>query len=72
MRREKRTQKGDDKMSPIDERMMSKSRFIKGWSQDQAKYVCNALAPAKISRVYIDEENRYMEVVVADDQHELR
>jgi N utilization substance protein A len=41
------------------------------WSQDQAKYVCNALAPAKISRVYIDEENRHMEVVVADDQLSL-
>jgi N utilization substance protein A len=41
------------------------------WNQDQAKYVCNALAPAKISRVYIDEENRYMEVVVADDQLSL-
>ena len=41
------------------------------WSQDQAKYVCNALAPAKISRVYIDEDNRHMEVVVADDQLSL-
>lgn len=41
------------------------------WSQDQAKYVCNALSPAKISRVYIDEENRHMEVVVADDQLSL-
>jgi N utilization substance protein A len=41
------------------------------WNQDQAKYVCNGLAPAKISRVYIDEENRYMEVVVADDQLSL-
>lgn len=41
------------------------------WSQDQAKYVCNALAPAKISRVYIDEENRHMEVVVPDDQLSL-
>jgi N utilization substance protein A len=44
---------------------------IISWSQDQAKYVCNALAPAKISRVYIDEENRHMEVVVADDQLSL-
>jgi N utilization substance protein A len=44
---------------------------IISWSQDQAKYVCNALAPAKISRVYIDEENRNMEVVVADDQLSL-
>jgi transcription termination/antitermination protein NusA len=41
------------------------------WIQDQAKYVCNSLAPAKISRVYIDEENRHMEVVVADDQLSL-
>ncbi len=41
------------------------------WSQDQAKYICNALAPAKISRVYIDEENRHMEVIVADDQLSL-
>jgi transcription termination/antitermination protein NusA len=41
------------------------------WAQDQAKYICNALAPAKISRVYIDEENRHMEVIVADDQLSL-
>jgi transcription termination/antitermination protein NusA len=41
------------------------------WVQDQAKYVCNALSPAKISRVYIDEENRHMEMVVADDQLSL-
>jgi len=41
------------------------------WSQDPAKYVCNALAPAKISKVFIDEENRHMEVVVADDQLSL-
>jgi transcription termination/antitermination protein NusA len=41
------------------------------WNQDQAKYICNALAPAKISRVYIDEENRHMEVIVADDQLSL-
>jgi N utilization substance protein A len=41
------------------------------WNQDQAKYVCNALAPSKISRVYIDEDNRHMEVIVADDQLSL-
>lgn len=41
------------------------------WSQDQTKYVCNALAPAKISRVFIDEESRHMEMVVADDQLSL-
>jgi N utilization substance protein A len=34
---------------------------------DPAKFVCNALAPAQISRVIIDEENRSMEVIVPDE-----
>jgi N utilization substance protein A len=37
------------------------------WHVDAAKFVCNALAPAEISRVIIDEENRAMEVIVPDD-----
>ena len=37
------------------------------WHADPAKFVCNALAPADISRVIIDEENRSMEVIVPDD-----
>ncbi len=37
------------------------------WHVDAAKYVCNALAPAEISRVIIDETNRAMEVIVPDD-----
>ena len=37
------------------------------WHVDSAKYVCNALAPAEISRVIIDEENRSMEVIVPDE-----
>jgi N utilization substance protein A len=37
------------------------------WHIDAAKFVCNALAPAEISRVIIDEENRLMEVIVPDD-----
>jgi N utilization substance protein A len=37
------------------------------WHVDAAKFVCNALAPAEISRVIIDEENRLMEVIVPDD-----
>ena len=41
------------------------------YAEDPAKYVCNALSPAKISTVYIDEENRYMEVIVPDDQLSL-
>ena len=37
------------------------------WHVDPAKFVCNALAPAEISRVIIDETNRLMEVVVPDE-----
>jgi len=37
------------------------------WHMDPAKFVCNALAPAEISRVIIDEANHSMEVVVPDD-----
>jgi len=37
------------------------------WHMDSPKFVCNALAPAEISRVIIDEENRSMEVIVPDD-----
>jgi len=37
------------------------------WHVDAAKYVCNALAPAQISRVIIDDENRSMEVIVPDE-----
>lgn len=41
------------------------------WDPDPAKFVCNALAPAEILRVIVDEENRSMEVVVLDDQLSL-
>ena len=37
------------------------------WHADPAKYVCNALAPAEITRVIIDEEHRLMEVIVPDE-----
>ncbi len=41
------------------------------WSDDIAKFVCNALSPAEVSRVIIDEENHSMEVIVAEDQLSL-
>ncbi|MCD4778865.1 MAG: transcription termination factor NusA [Desulfobacterales bacterium] len=40
---------------------------IVSWHLDPAKFVCNALAPAEISRVIIDEENRLIEVIVPDE-----
>lgn len=37
------------------------------WHVDPAKFVCNALAPAEISRVIIDEDDNSMEVIVPDE-----
>jgi len=37
------------------------------WHVDPAKFVCNSLAPAEISRVIIDEDNKLMEVIVPDE-----
>jgi N utilization substance protein A len=40
---------------------------IISWHVDAAKFVCNALAPAEVSRVIIDEQNNSMEVIVPDE-----
>jgi N utilization substance protein A len=40
-------------------------------SEDQATFVCNALQPAEVSRVLIDEANHSMEIIVPDDQLSL-
>jgi len=41
------------------------------WTDDQAELVCRALAPAKVSKVIIDEDDHAMEVIVPDDQLSL-
>ncbi len=41
------------------------------WNMDPAKFVVNALAPAIISKVIVDQANRNMEVIVPDDQLSL-
>jgi N utilization substance protein A len=41
------------------------------WSEDPASFVCNALAPAEISKVIINPEAKSMEVIVEDDQLSL-
>src|SRR2546422_326022 len=38
------------------------------WTADPAEYVCRALAPAKVSKIIMDEDERAMEVIVPDDQ----
>jgi len=41
------------------------------WSEDTATFVVNALAPAEVSKVVLDEEQNRIEVVVPDDQLSL-
>ena len=41
------------------------------WSPDPARFACSALAPADVSRVYIDDEGQLMEIIVPDDQLSL-
>ncbi len=41
------------------------------FDQDPARLVCNALAPAVVKKVIVDDENHSMEVIVADDQLSL-
>lgn len=44
---------------------------IINWDEDITRFACNALAPAEISRVFVDEANREMEIVVPDTQLSL-
>ena len=41
------------------------------WDKGTAKYVANALSPAKVTRVLADTENQYATVIVPDDQLSL-
>jgi len=41
------------------------------WSPDPATFVVNALAPAEVAKVVLDEENNRMDVVVPDEQLSL-
>jgi len=41
------------------------------WSPDPATFIVNALQPAEVAKVVLDEEDRRIEVVVPDDQLSL-
>lgn len=41
------------------------------YSEDAVKYICSALSPAKVSKVFMYEDERSMEVIVPDDQLSL-
>ena len=41
------------------------------WSEDVARFACNALSPAVVSKVFVEDESRAMEIIVPDDQLSL-
>ncbi len=41
------------------------------WEDDQASFIVNALAPAEVAKVVMDEDSRRIEVVVPDEQLSL-
>ncbi len=41
------------------------------WSEDPATFIVNALAPAEVTKVVLDEERQRIEIVVPDDQLSL-
>lgn len=41
------------------------------WEDDPIQYICNALAPAKISKILMDEDQKKMQIIVSDDQLSL-
>ncbi|MSN25868.1 MAG: transcription termination/antitermination protein NusA [Geobacter sp.] len=41
------------------------------WSEDIARFACNSLSPAQVSKVFVDEEKRVLEIIVPDDQLSL-
>ena len=44
---------------------------IVSWDEDVTRFAANALAPAEISRIFLDEDNKELEVVVPDNQLSL-
>ena len=41
------------------------------WTPDPAEFVCRGLAPAKVAKIIMDEDEKSMEVIVPDDQLSL-
>lgn len=62
--------RGSRIQSIINELNSEKIDIIK-WSKDPAKFVVNALSPAKVSKVIVDEDEKRMEVVLPQDQLSL-
>ena len=62
--------KGSRVQSVVQE-MRGEKIDIVSWDPDPAKYVCNAISPAEVAKVIINEKDHSMEIVVPDDQLSL-
>ncbi|MFO7982498.1 MAG: transcription termination factor NusA [Desulfuromonadales bacterium] len=41
------------------------------WTHDIGRFACSALAPAEVTRIYVDNEEEALEIIVPDDQLSL-
>ena len=59
------------RVQSIVEELRGEKIDIVPWEEDIAKFVCNALAPAEIEKVFMDESRKEMDIVVPDNQLSL-
>ena len=59
------------RVQSIVEELRGEKIDIVPWDEDIAKFVCNALAPAEIEKVFMDESRKEMDIVVPDNQLSL-
>ncbi len=59
------------RVQAVVQELMGEKIDIVPWSQDLGTFVVNALQPAEVSRVVLDEENKRMDVAVPEDQLSL-
>jgi len=59
------------RVQAVEQELRGEKIDIIAYDPDPARYVVNALAPAEISRVVVDEVNQSMEVIVADEMLSL-
>src|SRR5690606_12641280 len=62
--------RGSRRQAVVNELQVHKLDIIQ-WSPDQASFIVNALAPAEVAKVVLDEDANRIEVVVPDDQLSL-
>ncbi len=62
---------GGSRVKAIIQELRGEKIDIIPYSDDPARFVCNAIAPAEVTRVVIDAENHTIELIVPDDKLSL-